>query len=149
MARGFVYRLAVMDGYSRKVLSWRLSNTMDSPFRAEALEDAIECHGIPEIFNTDQGSQFTSEEFIDRLKREGIRISMGGKGRWLDNMFIERLWHSVKYQEVYLKAYTSMADARRSLGYYSGFYNERRRHQAPDKQTPDEVCHRAAHAMAA
>ena len=149
MARGFVYLVAVMDWYSRKVLSWRLSNTMDSHFCVEALEDAIERHGIPEIFNTDQGSQFTSEEFIDRLKREDIQISMDGKGRWLDNVFIERLWRSVKYEEVYLKAYTSIADARRSLVCYFGFYNERRRHQALDKQTPDEVYYRAAYAMVA
>ena len=134
---------------SRKVLSWRLSNTMDSHFCVEVLENAIERHGIPEVFNTDQGSPFTSQEFIDRLKREDIQISMDGKGRWLDNVFIERLWRSVKYEEVYLKAYTNIADAKRSLVCYFGFYNERRRHQALDKQTPDEVYYRAAYAMAA
>ena len=134
---------------SRKVLSWGLSNTMDSHFCVAALEDAIERHGIPEVFNTDQGSQFTSQEFIDRLKREDIQISMDGKGRWLDNVFIERLWRSVKYEEVYLKAYTSIADVKRSLVCYFGCYNERRRHQALDKQTPDEAYYRAAYAMAA
>ena len=134
---------------SRKVLSWRLSNTMDSHFCVEALEDAIERHGIPEVFNTDQGSPFTSQAFIDRLKREDIQSNMDGKGRCLDNVFIERLWRSIKYEEVYLKAYTSIADAKRSLVCYFGFYNERRWHQALDKQTPDEAYYRVAYAMAA
>ncbi|MFC1368653.1 MAG: IS3 family transposase [gamma proteobacterium symbiont of Phacoides pectinatus] len=105
MARGFVYLVAVMDWYSRKVLSWRLSNTLDASFCVDALEEAIETYGSPEIFNTDQGSQFTSEEFTGTLKQHGIRISMDGKGRWVDNVFVERLWRSVKYEEVYLKAY--------------------------------------------
>ena len=110
MARGFVDLVAVMDGYSRKVLSWRLSNTMDSHFCVEALEEALEEHGIPEIVNTEQGSQFTSEALIEVLQDKDIQISMDGKGRWLDNVFIERLWRSVKYEEVYLKAYTGGAD---------------------------------------
>ena len=109
---------------------------MDSHFCVAALEDAIERHGIPEVFNTDQGSQFTSQEFIYRLKRKDIQISMDGKGRWLDNVFIERLWRSVKYEEAYLKSYTSIADAKHSLVCYFGFYNDRRRHQALDKQPP-------------
>lgn len=143
MARGFVYLVAVMDWYSRKVLSWRLSNTMDSHFCVEALEEALENHGIPEIVNTDQGSQFTSEAFIEVLKDNDIQISMDGKGRWLDNVFIERLWRSVKYEEVYLKAYTGVADARRSLACYFRFYNQHRRHQALDAQTPDKVYYQA------
>ena len=149
MARGFVYLVAVMDWYSRKVLSWRLSNTMDSHFCVEALEEALEDHGIPEIVNTDQGSQFTSEAFIEVLKDNDIQISMDGKGRWLDNVFIERLWRSVKYEEVYLKAYTGVADARRSLACYFRFYNQQRRHQALDAQTPDNVYCQAACVRAA
>lgn len=149
MARGFVYLVAVMDWYSRKVLSWRLSNTMDSHFCVEALEEALEDHGIPEIVNTDQGSQFTSEAFIGVLKDKAIQISMDGKGRWLDNVFIERLWRSVKYEEVYLKAYTGVADARRSLACYFRFYNQQRRHQALDAQTPDKVYYQAACVRAA
>ena len=149
MARGFVYLVAVMDWYSRRVLSWRISNTMDSHFCVEALEEAIGQFGAPEIFNTDQGSQFTSEEFISVLKRHDIQISMDGKGRWLDNVFIERLWRSVKYEEVYLKAYDNVAHAKRSLGEYFSFYNERRRHQSLDRQTPDNVYYRVATRMAA
>ena len=144
-----MYLVAMMDGYSRKVLSWGLLNMMDSHFCVAALEDAIERHGIPEVFNTEQGSPFTSQEFIDRLKREDIQISMDGKGRWLDNVCIERLWRSVMYEEVCLKAYTSMADAKRSLECYFGFYNKQRRHQALDKQTPDEVYYQAAYTMTA
>ena len=149
MARGFVYLVAVMDWYSRKVLSWKLSNTLDSQFCVDALETAIERYGAPEIFNTDQGSQFTSDEFISVLKRNDIQISMDGKGRWLDNVFIERLWRSVKYEEVYLKAYDSVAHARRSLGNYFTFYNVRRRHQTLDRQTPDGVYYQAVTAVAA
>ena len=114
MARGFVYLVAVIDWYSRRVLSWRLSNTLDSQFCVDALEEAIAKYGAPEIFNTDQGSQFTSEDFTRVLKREEIQISMDGKGRWLDNVFVERLWCSVKYEEVYLKAYDNVAHARQS-----------------------------------
>jgi len=139
MARGFCYLVAVMDWSSRKVLSWRLSNTLDASFCIEALEDAIEAHGVPEIFNTDQGSQFTSEEFTGILLKNNIRISMDGQGRWMDNVFIERLWRSVKYEEVYLKAYNSLTEARRGLTAYFRFYNERRPHQGLDSRTPDEV----------
>jgi len=139
MAKGFCYLVAVMDWASRKVLSWRLSNTLDTSFCVDALEEAIARYGIPEIFNTDQGSQFTSEEFTGILSGHGISISMDGKGRWRDNVFVERLWKSVKYEEVYLKAYDSMAQARTELGRYFEFYNQRRRHQGLDRKTPDEV----------
>lgn len=139
MARGFCYLVAIMDWASRKVLAWRLSNTLDASFCAEALKEAIARYGTPEIFNTDQGSQFTSDAFIGILKNHGIRISMDGKGRWMDNVFIERLWWSVKYQDVYLKAYSSIAEARKGLGEYFEFYNRRRRHQSLDRKTPDDV----------
>jgi len=144
MARGFVYLVAIMDWYSRKVLSWRVSNTLDTSFCVEALEEAIEQHGIPEIFNTDQGSQFTSEEFTGVLKTHDIRISMDGKGRWVDNVFVERLWRSVKYEEVYLKAYDSIVEARTSLDIYFTFYNKERRHQRLDRRTPDNVYYEEA-----
>jgi putative transposase len=137
MAKGFAYLVAIMDWHSRKVLSWRLSNTMDVNFCKEALEEAINRYGTPEIFNTDQGSQFTSEVFTDELKANNIRISMDGKGRWMDNVFIERLWRSVKYEEVYLKAYEDMNEARRSLQRYFEFYNRKRRHQTL-ACTPDQ-----------
>lgn len=133
MARGFVYLIAVMDWYSRKVLSWLLSNTPDTHFCVEALEEAIDEYGVSEILNTNQGSQFTASDFIGVLKRHDIKISMDGKGRWIDNVFIERLWRSVKYEEVYLKAYNSVAHARRSLAKYFMFYNKRRRHQSLDR----------------
>jgi len=139
MAKGFAYLVAIMDWYSRRVLSWRLSNTMDTSFCVEALEEAIDLHGAPEIFNTDQGSQFTSEEFTCALKAHDIRISMDGKGRWVDNVFVERLWRSVKYEEVYLKAYDSMNNARDSLGIYFEFYNTERRHHSLGRRTPDSV----------
>lgn len=139
MARGFVYLVAVMDWYSRKVLSWRVSNTLDTPFCVEALEEAIETYGCPEIFNTDQGSQFTSADFTDVLKANNIQISMDGKGRWVDNVFVERLWRSVKYEEVNLKAYDDVRSAKRSLDEYFRFYNSERRHQSLDDQTPDRV----------
>jgi len=139
MAHGFLYRVAVMDWYSRKVLSWRVSNTMDDDFCVDALEAAIAHYGTPEIFNTDQGSQFTGTAFTSVLKREEIQISMDGRGRWMDNVFIERLWRSVKYEEVYLKAYENARQARRGLGRYFAFYNSRRRHQGLDRQTPDQV----------
>ena len=144
MAKGFVYLVAVMDWYSRRVLAWRLSNTLDAHFCVDALEEAIERYGAPEIFNTDQGSQFTSEEFTGLLKKHEIKISMDGKGRWLDNVFVERLWRSVKYEEVYLKAYDSVADARQSLEKYFTFYNQKRRHQSLDRQTPDRVYYQQA-----
>ena len=139
MSRGFVYLVAVMDWHSRKVLSWRVSNTMDVSFCVEALEEAIAKHGRPEIFNTDQGSQFTSEAFTGVLKRESIRISMDGKRSWMDNVFIERLWRSLKYEEVYLKAYDSVRSAKEGIGEWIDFYNTRRRHQGLDRSTPDLV----------
>jgi putative transposase len=139
MARGFCYLVAVMDWASRRVLSWRLSNTLDASFCIEALEEALERYGAPEIFNTDQGSQFTSEGFTGVLASHGVAISMDGRGRWMDNVFIERLWRSVKYEEVYLKGYESITEARRELGAYFDFYNMRRRHQGLEDRTPDEV----------
>jgi putative transposase len=139
MARGFCYLVAIMDWASRRVLAWRLSNTMDVSFCLEALEEALTVFGPPEIFNTDQGSQFTSEAFTDMLDAQGVKISMDGKGRWMDNVFIERLWRSVKYEEVYLKAYGSMAEARQGLRTYFEFYNDRRRHQSLGRRTPAEV----------
>jgi putative transposase len=138
MARGFVYLVAVMDWYSRKVLAWRLSITMDVEFCVAAMQEAIARHGVPEIVNTDQGSQFTSYEFTELLKAHEIRISMDGRGRWLDNVFIERLWRSVKHEEVYLKAYDSVSAARDSLRRYFEFYNARRPHSSLDRVTPDQ-----------
>ena len=140
MAKGFVYVVAIMDWYSRKVLSWRVSNTMDADSCVDALEEAISRYGAPDIFNTDQGAQFTSEAFTGVLKAAGIRISMDGKGRWVDNVFVERLWRSLKYEEVYLKAYETVAEARSGIGNYFEFYNGERRHQRlVDRQTPDQV----------
>ncbi|MCA9458894.1 MAG: IS3 family transposase, partial [Nitrospira sp.] len=123
MARGFAYVVAIMDWASRKVLSWRVSNTMDTTFCIEALREALQTYGPPEIFNTDQGSQFTSTEFTSILEDAGIRISMDGRGRWLDNVFIERLWRSLKYEEVDLHAYDSVFDADRGIGNWLAFYN--------------------------
>jgi putative transposase len=139
MAKGFVYLVAVMDWFSRRVLSWRLSITMEADFCVEALQEAIARHGKPEIFNTDQGVQFTSAGFIDELAAGGIRISMDGKGRFLDNIFIERLWRSLKYEEVFLKAYGSVAAARAGIGGWLAFYNEERPHQALGYRTPRAV----------
>jgi putative transposase len=139
MARGFVYLVAVIDWYTRKVLSWRLSNTLTTDFCVEALEEALAKYGTPEIFNTDQGCQFTSLEFTGVLTQHGIRISMDGKGRWRDNVFVERLWKSVKYEEVYLRAYDTLSAARSGLARYFQFYNTRRPHTALDRRTPDEV----------
>ena len=139
MQKGFLYLVAVIDWYSRKVLSWQLSNTMDSNFCVEALEEALALHGRPEIFNTDQGSQFTSEDFTGILKKHGIQISMDGKRRWVDNVMVERLWRSLKYEEVYLKAYESVEEARRSIGIYLNFFNQGRKHQSLGERTPDEV----------
>lgn len=139
MEKGFVYLVAVIDWFSRKVLSHRISNTMDTDFCVEALEEAIALHGAPEIFNTDQGSQFTSTEFTDVLKKHDIKISMDGKGRWMDNVFVERLWRSLKYEEVYLKAYESVADARSSIGKFLRYFNEERRHSSLGRRTPDDV----------
>lgn len=139
MARGFVYLAVVLDWYTRRVLSWRLSITMTVDFCLEAVEEALTRHGRPEIFNTDQGSQFTSGEFIDLLLANRIEISMDGKGSWRDNVFVERLWRSVKYEEVYLNAYDSVSEARVSIGNYLDFYNTRRPHSSLDGQTPDQV----------
>ena len=149
MAKGFVYLVAIMDWYSRRVLSWKLSTTIDTDFCIDALKEAIERYGCPEIFNTDQGSQFTSEDFTSVLKDSGIKISMDGKGRWVDNVFVERLWRSVKYEEVYLKAYDTGAQARQSLEQYFAFYNSQRRHQSLNKQTPDFVYYQGAERIAA
>ena len=139
MARGFVYLAVVIDWFSRRVLAWRLSITMEAAFCVEALEEALARQGRPEIFNTDQGSQFTSEAFTGVLTRNGIAISMDGKGAWRDNVFVERLWRSVKYEEVYLGAYDTVAEARASIGRYLSFYNTRRPHSSLDRQTPDRA----------
>jgi putative transposase len=139
MAKGFVYLVAVIDWYSRKVLSWRLSITMESDFCVEALREALTRFGTPEIFNTDQGSQFTSEAFTEVLEEHDVKISMDGKGRWIDNVMVERLWRSLKYEEVYLKAYESVREARQSIGTYLRFFNEERGHTSLGKRTPDEV----------
>jgi len=139
MARGFMYLVAVMDWHSRRVLSWRTSNTLDSSFCVEALEEALTRYGTPEIFNTDQGAQFTSEAFTSVLKAHGVIISMDGRGRWLDNVFVERLWRSVKYEDIYLRAYETPAALRAGLTRYFDFYNCRRRHAALDRRTPNAV----------
>ena len=140
MARGFVYLVAVIDWFSRKVLAWRLSITLDTAFCIEAVEEAIARYGKPEIFNSDQGSQFTSSVFTGLLMKNRIKISMDGKGAWRDNVFVERLWRTIKYEEVYLRAYASVPEARASIGrYIDGFYNLRRPHSSLDRQTPDEA----------
>jgi len=139
MAKGFCYLVAIIDWASRMVLSWRLSNTLDSSFCIEALEEAIAKFGCPDIFNTDQGSQFTSEAFTECLSSHSIAISMDGKGRWRDNVFIERLWKSVKYEDIYLKAYGSMAEVKKGLAEYFIFYNQMRWHQSLDRKTPAMV----------
>jgi putative transposase len=139
MAQGFLYLVAVMDWASRAVLAWRLSNTMDTRFCIAALDEALARYGKPRIFNSDQGSQFTSEAFTDVLEKNGIAISMDGKGAWRDNVFVERLWRSVKYEEVYLKAYDTVAEARASLSRYLDFFNRQRPHSSLDRKTPDEA----------
>ena len=139
MARGFVYLAVVLDWFSRRVLSWRLSITMEAAFCVETLEDALSRHGKPDIFNTDQGSQFTGATFTGVLIKNGIAISMDGKGAWRDNVFVERLWRSVKYEEVYLHAYDSVGEARNSIGRYLDFYNGRRPHSSLDGATPDHA----------
>ena len=139
MARGFVYLAAVVDWFTRRVLSWRLSITMEVEFCLEALQEALAKYGKPEIFNTDQGSQFTSAAFTGLLLENRIAISMDGRGSWRDNVFVERLWRSVKYEEVYLRAYDSVADARAQLGRYLNFYNTRRPHSSLDARTPDHA----------
>jgi putative transposase len=139
MARGFLYLVAILDLASRKVLAWRLSNTLATDFCVEALQEALNRFGSPEIFNTDQGAQFTAPAFSAVLQAQGVRISMDGKGRWIDNVFVERLWRSVKYEEVYLHAYESPREANAALERYFQFYNGRRPHQALDNRTPDEA----------
>jgi putative transposase len=139
MRRGFVYLVAVVDWFSRRVLSWRVSNTLTADFCVDAVREAIARYGAPDIFNTDQGSQFTSTDFIDVLKGHGIRVSMDGKGCWRDNVFVERLWRSVKYEEVYLHAYDSVAKAKEALARYFAFYNGRRPHQTFAGMTPDRT----------
>ena len=139
MARGFVYLVAVVDWFTRRVLSHRVSITMEVDFCVEALNEALAKHGTPDIFNTDQGSQFTSEAFTGALIKHDIKISMDGKGAWRDNVFIERLWRSVKYEEVYLKAYDSVSEARASIDRYLDFYNRRRPHSSLDDATPDQA----------
>jgi putative transposase len=139
MRKGFVYLAVVLDWFTRRVLSWRVSITMEASFCVETLEDALGKYGRPETFNTDQGSQFTGAAFTGVLMREGIAISMDGKGAWRDNVFVERLWRSVKYEEVYLKAYDSVSEARASLGRYLAFYNGRRPHSSLDGRTPDQA----------
>ena len=139
MAQGFMYLFAVIDWYSRRVLAWRLSNTLTTDFCIEAVQEAITRYGAPEIFNTDQGCQFTSAEFTGLLEHHGIQISMDGKGRWVDNVFVERLWKSVKYENVYLHAYQSVAEVQAGLRWYFTFYNQRRPHRSLDRQTPDVV----------
>jgi putative transposase len=139
MARGFVYLAAVVDWFSRRVLAWRLSITLEAAFCIEALEEALARYGRPEIFNTDQGSQFTSTAFTEVLLKNEIAISMDGKGAWRDNVFVERLWRSIKYEEVYLKAYDSVSEARASIGRYLAFYNGRRPHSSLDRRTPDQA----------
>jgi len=139
MARGFVYLAAVVDWFSRRILSWKLSITMDVSFCLEAVEEALSMNEKPEIFNTDQGSQFTSEAFTAQLKENNIAISMDGKGRWRDNVFVERIWRTIKYEEVYLRAYDSVHEARTSLGKYIEFYNHTRPHSSLKALTPDQV----------
>lgn len=139
MSKGFMYLVAVMDWYSRKVLSWRLSNTLDADFCVDAVKEAIEKYGCPEIFNTDQGSQFTSDSFTGVLIDNNIKISMDGRGRYLDNIFIERLWWTVKYQYLYLRAFDNGKDLRKGLGQWFQFYNQERSHQNLNDCTPNEV----------
>jgi putative transposase len=145
MANGYMYLVAVMDWYSRKVLSWRLANTMDTDFCVEAVEEAIRRFGTPEIFNTDQGSQFTSEAFTGLLKDNDINISMDGRGRCQDNIFIERLWWTLKYHYIYLRSFDNGADLRKALRGWFSFYNKERFHQALDNLTPDEVYYGLLH----
>ena len=143
LAGGFAYLVAIIDWYSRKVLSWRLSNSMDAAFCVDCLEDALKQYGLPEVFNSDQGSQFTSAAFTDVLKREGITISMDGRGRALDNISVERLWRAIKYEDIYLKGYANMYNLTLGLTEYFAFYNQDRPHQSLDYLTPDRVYKRA------
>ena len=139
LAGGFVYLVAIIDWYARKVLSWRISNTMDAQFCVDCLQEALRMYGTPEIFNTDQGSQFTSEAFTGVLQRDGITISMDGRGRAFDNIFVERLWRSVKYEDVYLRGYATMGELLVGLAKYFAFYNEERPHQGLGNETPNTV----------
>ncbi len=139
MHKGFLYLVAIMDWHSRKVLSWRLSNSLDTAPCIEALEEALAHHSAPDIFNSDQGCQFTSEAFTKVLRQHKINISMDGKGRWIDNVFIERLWRSLKYEEVYLNAYDTVAQATQRIGEWMRFYNQERRHANLNRMTPDQV----------
>jgi putative transposase len=139
LEHGFAYLVAIIDWHSRRVLAWRIANTLEAGFCVDCLEDALRTHGRPEIFNSDQGSQFSSEAFTGVLRREGIAISMDGRGRALDNIFVERLWRSVKYEDVYLKGYASMAELRLGLTEYFAFYNGERPHQSLGNRTPDAV----------
>ena len=139
MARGFMYLIAIMDWATRKVLSWRLSNTLDTRFCVEALKEALLKYGAPEIFNTDQGSQFTSETFTSVLKTWNVRISMDGKGRFKDNIFIERLWRTLKYERIYLKSYETGTELSKDLTFWFTWYNQNRKHSSLDKQTPNEA----------
>lgn len=139
LAHGFAYLVAIIDWYSRKVLSWRLSNTLDDTFCVDALTDALQTFGAPDIFNSDQGSQFTSKDFTDALKAASVLISMDGKGRWVDNVFVERLWRSMKYEDVYIRCYATMSEARAGIGKYLQNFNTTRRHQGLGNDTPDAV----------
>ena len=139
MAQGFAYLVAIVDLYSRKELAFRVSNALSPEFCIEAVEEALARYGAPEIFNTDQGSQFTDAEFIEPLAAKGVRVSMDGKGRWIDNVFVERLWRSVKYEDIYLHAYETMRELKAGLSRYFSFYNQRRPHQSLDYRTPDEL----------
>jgi len=139
MAKGFLYLVVIMDWVSRAVLAWRLSNTLSADFCVEALEEALSLSGRPEIFNTDQGSQFTSDEFTGTLKRHSVMISMDGKGRCMDNIFVERLWRSLKYEEVYLHAYATVAEAKAGIGAWLNFYNDERQHQSLGYRTPRQI----------
>jgi putative transposase len=141
MAHGFVYLVAILDWHSRYVLSWRVSNSMHGGFCLEALEEAFQRHGVPEISNTDQGSQFTAQGWIDCLQAQAVRISMDGRGRFLDNIFVERLWRTVKYEDIYLKRYESVTELKAGLTAYFRHYNEQRIHQALDYQTPAQLYH--------
>ena len=149
LKRGFMYLTAIMDWHSRKVLSWRLSNTLDARFCVEALEEALKTYGKPEIFNTDQGAQYTSEDFIKVLKNHEIKISMDGKGRWVDNVMIERLWRSVKQECVYLQEFDSIKELKNALQNWFGFYNEERPHATFDGRKPNDVYHNTITKLAA
>src|SRR5260370_2977863 len=139
MAKGFLYLVVIMDWVRRAVVAWRLSKTPGADFCVAALEEALACYGGPEIFNTDQGSQFTSDDFTGTLKRHGVMISMDGKGRCMDNIFVERLWRSLKYEEVYLNAYATVAEAKTGIGAWLSFYNEERQHQSLGYRTPRQI----------